>query len=280
MNMVKTKKLTRAQVAQLGHYEFMAYIGVPYFRWGGMESTDRLVALCEIDESKKVLIAGCGTGYSACHIAQTIGCEVVGLDISEMLIALAQEKAESMGLQDRVKFLVVDAHEIPYEDDSFDVLLTESVVLFMNKARALQEFARVVRPDGYVGLNEAFRGEDISADVKEKLDDAERILSENVGIPVTIPTRSDWSAHFQASGIQNIQMEEIDLTLSSGQWAEVVGRSGVAKISLRALYHMIFSKSIRERLRRDNQLQKLLIHDDTIKGSFGAVICVGIKPNY
>ncbi|MFW9803893.1 MAG: class I SAM-dependent methyltransferase [Candidatus Thorarchaeota archaeon] len=276
--MVRTKNLTRTEVAQLGHYEFMAYIGVPYFRWGGMESTDRLVTLCEVDSSKRVLIAGCGTGYSACHIAQTVGCEVIGLDISEMLIALAQEKAESMGLQDRVKFLVADAHDIPYEEDSFDALLTESVALFMDKERALKEFTRIVRPGGYVGLNEAFREEEISAIAKERVDEAERILSQNVGIPVTIPTRSNWKDYFNAAGIQDILMEEIDLTLSSGQWAEVVGRSGVAKVSLRALYHMIFSKSIRERLKRDNKLQKLLIPDETMRGSFGALISVGKKP--
>ncbi|MFW9966325.1 MAG: class I SAM-dependent methyltransferase [Candidatus Thorarchaeota archaeon] len=277
MDVVKPKKLTRTQVAELGHYEFMAYIGVPYFRWGGMESTDRLVSLCEIDSSKRVLVAGCGTGYSACHIAQTIGCEVVGLDISEMLIALAQERAEDMGLQDQVKFLVADAHDIPFDDDSFDVLLTESVVLFMDKERALLEFARVVRPDGFVGLNEPFREDRMSADSEEKLDYAERILSENVGIPVSIPTRSEWGNYFLASGFQIIQMEKIDLTLSSGQWTQIVGRRGVAMISLRALYHMIFSKSIRARLRRDDQLQKILFHEDTIDGSFGVVICVGRK---
>ena len=275
--MVKTEKLTRSEVTELGHYEFMAYIGVPYFRWGGMASTDRLVSLCEINSTKKVLIAGCGTGYSACHIAQNLGCEVVGFDISEMLVAMAQARAESMGLQNQVTFIVADGHDTPYDNGTFDVILTESVALFMDKERALREFARVVRPDGYVGLSEAFRAEDISADAKEKLDEAERILTETVGVPVAIPTQSEWIKHFQANGLQDIIIEEIDISLSAGQWAEVVGRSGVAKVSLRAIYHMIFNNSIRKRLRRDSQLQKLLVDDDTLKGSFGVIMCIGRK---
>ncbi|MFW9800825.1 MAG: class I SAM-dependent methyltransferase [Candidatus Thorarchaeota archaeon] len=274
---MKTKKLKRAEVVELGHYEFMAYIGVPYFRWGGMESTDRLVKLCEIDTGKRVLIAGCGTGYSARYIAQKVGCEVVGLDISEMLIALAQEKAETMGLQDQVKFVVGDAHDIPYEDNSFDVLLTESVVLFMDKERALNEFARVIVPGGYVGLSEAFVTEDVSTETKKNLEEAERLLSENVGLPVTIPTQSEWRNYFYMSGLQDVLMEEVDLTLKAGQWTEVVGRTGVAKVSLKALYHMMLSKRIRERLSRDNQLQNILLGKDTPRNSFGVILCIGRK---
>ncbi|MHA2355686.1 MAG: class I SAM-dependent methyltransferase [Candidatus Thorarchaeota archaeon] len=275
--MVKTKKLTRAEVAELGNYEFMAYIGVPYFRWGGMESTDRLVSLCEIDSSKRVLIAGCGTGYSACHIAQSVGCEVVGFDISEMLVAMAQERAENMGLQEQVTFIVADGHDIPYESDSFDVLLTESVALFMDKERALKEFSRVVVPDGYVGLSEGFRAEELSSDAREKLDEAESLLSDNVGVPVAIPTQSEWKGYLEASGLEDIQMEEGDITLRAGQWAEAVGRSGVAKVSLKAIYHMIFSRSIRKRLGRDSQLQKILFNDESLKGSFGVIMCIGRK---
>ncbi len=275
--MVKTKKLKRAEVAELGHYEFMAYIGVPYFRWGGMESTDRLVELCEIDSEKRVLIVGCGTGHSTRHIAQKVGCEVVGLDISEMLIAMAQEKTEIMGLQDRVKFVVADAHDIPYENDTFDVLLTESVVLFMDKERALSEFARVVRPGGCVGLSEAFATEDVSTEAREKLKEAERLLSENVGLPVTIPTQSEWRNYFYMNGLQDVLVEEVDLTLKAGQWTEVVGRTGVVKVSLKALYHMMLSKRIRERLSRDNQLQKILLGKDTPRDSFGVVLCIGRK---
>ncbi len=194
-----------------------------------------------------------------------------------MLIAMAQEKSEIMGLQDQVKFVVADAHDIPYENDSFDVLLTESVVLFMDKERALKEFARVVRPGGYVGLSEAFVTEDISTEAKENLEKAERLLSENVGLSVTIPTQSEWRSYFHMNGLQDVLVEEVDLSLKAGQWTEVVGRSGVAKVSLKALYHMMLSKRIRERLKRDDQLQKILIGEDTPRNSFGVILCIGRK---
>ena len=62
--------LTGTEVEKLGYYDFMAHLGVPYFHVGGMRSTDELLSMCQIDSSKRVLIVGCGTGYTACYIAK------------------------------------------------------------------------------------------------------------------------------------------------------------------------------------------------------------------
>jgi SAM-dependent methyltransferase len=50
---------------------------------------------------------------------------------------------------------VADATDLPFEDASFDVVLVESVTTFIeDKAAAIGEYARVVKPGGRVGLNE------------------------------------------------------------------------------------------------------------------------------
>ncbi|MEA2046711.1 MAG: hypothetical protein U9N48_09390 [Euryarchaeota archaeon] len=53
-----------------GYYDLLARLGVPYLYWGGMQATERLASLCRIDATKRVLVVGCGTGYSACHISE------------------------------------------------------------------------------------------------------------------------------------------------------------------------------------------------------------------
>jgi len=42
-------------------------------------------------------MVGCGTGFSACYLARKIGCEVVGIDIAELSIEEAKERAKRQG---------------------------------------------------------------------------------------------------------------------------------------------------------------------------------------
>jgi ubiquinone/menaquinone biosynthesis C-methylase UbiE len=74
-------------IGDVGYYDLMGSMGVPYLHWGGLKSTDELLVLCEISGEKEALFVGCGTGYSACYIAQKYGCGVVGIDISEAMVS-------------------------------------------------------------------------------------------------------------------------------------------------------------------------------------------------
>jgi ubiquinone/menaquinone biosynthesis C-methylase UbiE len=54
-----------------------------------------------------------------------------------------------------VEFRVADAQNLPFEDNYFDAVLTESVTAFPeDNQKAVSEYARVTKPGGYVGLNE------------------------------------------------------------------------------------------------------------------------------
>ena len=83
-------KLSVKQAEALSYYNFMSYLGVPYYHVGGLTSTKKLAELCRIDPTKKVLMVGCGGGFSACYLAREIGCEVVGIDIAKLSIEEAK----------------------------------------------------------------------------------------------------------------------------------------------------------------------------------------------
>ena len=77
--------------------------------------TDELAALCRIARDSCVLDAGCGVGMTPCYLAQAVGCRVVGVDISERMIAWARRRAQRARLGDRVTFAVADAQHLSFD---------------------------------------------------------------------------------------------------------------------------------------------------------------------
>ena len=137
------------------YFKLQAYVGATKHH-GGLKATRELIELCHIKKGKYVLDVGCGVGITSCYIAKRHDCRMVGVDISEGMIDRANEGAKREGVEDRVKFMVADAQNLPFEDALFDVVIGESITTFLeDKQRGVSEYVRVTRPGGYVGLNEA-----------------------------------------------------------------------------------------------------------------------------
>ncbi len=136
-------------------FDFAAEVGLTK-HLGGVEATEELIELCHIGKGKYVLDVGCGAGVTPCFIAKRHGCRVVGVDISAGMVEKSKERAKREGVADRAEFRVADAQDLPFEDDLFDAVITESVTAFPeDKQGAVNEYARVTKPGGYVGLNES-----------------------------------------------------------------------------------------------------------------------------
>jgi len=139
---------------ELSYFDLQAYIGTTK-HMGGLEATKELVDLCQIGKDSYVLDVGCGVGATACYLAKTYGCRVLGVDLREPMVALSNERAQRLGVTDLVGFGVADAQALPFDDAMFDVVIAESVATFIeDKRKVVGEYARVVKPGGYVGMNE------------------------------------------------------------------------------------------------------------------------------
>lgn len=140
-------------------YDFIGYLAdtLPGIHLGGEAATRELLEWCQLDATSHVLDVGCGAGVTACLIAQTFGSQVVGIDFSDVMIAKANAKADTLGLTDKLEFRVVDVYQMPFEDGSFDVALAESVLtpLSGDKLQAVGEMVRVIRPGGRIAVNES-----------------------------------------------------------------------------------------------------------------------------
>jgi ubiquinone/menaquinone biosynthesis C-methylase UbiE len=206
-------------------FELQAHLGMTK-HLGGFDATEELIALCQIQRGSIVLDVGCGVGATSCRLAKHYGCVVVGVDILERMVHRAQERAGREGVSSRAIFQVADAQALPFEDNQFDVVITESVTAFpADKQQAVNEYRRVVRAGGYVGLNESTWIKDnpppeVAAWVSQDLADNAELLSpegwvalmENAGLMdinakvYTTDTRSSGQQIFKQYGLGNIIM--------------------------------------------------------------------------
>jgi ubiquinone/menaquinone biosynthesis C-methylase UbiE len=110
----------------------------------------RLIAQVQIAAGQRVLDLGAGTGTLTVMLKQTCSAaEVVGLDGDPKVLVIAREKAAAAGVA--LRFDQGLATALPYEDDSFDCVLSSLVLHHLtteDKWRALGEAWRVLRASG------------------------------------------------------------------------------------------------------------------------------------
>jgi SAM-dependent methyltransferase len=103
-----------------------------------------------IGEGDAVLDVACGTGNAAIRAAQAGG-RVTGLDLTPELFDGARRRAAEAGVE--LELVEGDAEELPFEDESFDVVLSTFGCMFApDHRRAAEEIARVLKPGGRLGI--------------------------------------------------------------------------------------------------------------------------------
>jgi SAM-dependent methyltransferase len=103
---------------------------------------------------KVVLDYGCGPGYLTKYLFDHGAVHVTGIDVSEGEIAQARASASDDGFGERSTFLVADAHATGLPDDSFDLIVGDSILHHLDLRVALEEIRRVLRPGGRAVFSE------------------------------------------------------------------------------------------------------------------------------
>ncbi len=114
----------------------------------GREIANRLHSR-EFQEGR-IIDVGCGSGATAIVLAQEFPqSEVVGVDLSEPLLRLATQAAQAAGMDSRMRFETGDAEHIPYEENTFDAVLSLNMVHIVEyPIQMLDEIERILVPDG------------------------------------------------------------------------------------------------------------------------------------
>jgi phosphatidylethanolamine/phosphatidyl-N-methylethanolamine N-methyltransferase len=127
-----------------------------YDRWapiydlvfGGVFSKGRKAAIQATNKiGGRILEVGVGTGISLPQYASHL--RIFGTDISEAMLRKAKRRVDDLGLKNVEGLAVMDAENLEFSDNSFDVVMAQYVVTAVpNPEAALDEFARVLRPGG------------------------------------------------------------------------------------------------------------------------------------
>lgn len=142
----------------------------PAVRWmlggelhpGGPSTTKRALELLGVGPEDRLLDVASGAGTSALLAVTARGCEAVGVELGERAVADASAAAEAQGLGERASFLAADAEQLPLPDESFDAVLCEcSLCLFPDKAAAMAEMHRVLRPGGRTAIGDVVAERDM-----------------------------------------------------------------------------------------------------------------------
>jgi ubiquinone/menaquinone biosynthesis C-methylase UbiE len=110
-----------------------------------------LAAESSVGQNSVVLDVGCGQGRQACEIANRLACRVIAVDPVEHCLRLAAERTKSEGVADRVELRRGTLEALPAGDGEIDLIwCMDTFNHARDPARALREFARVLKPGGTI----------------------------------------------------------------------------------------------------------------------------------
>jgi arsenite methyltransferase len=198
---------------------------------------DRVIELAAIEPGDTVLDVGTGEGMIGFAALDRVGDagRVVFSDISDDLLRSCEETARSLGVAETCDFLRASAARLDaVASSSVDVVTTRSVLIYLeDKAAALEEFFRVLRPEGRVALNRfghpepegRFWGydvaeiQDLAARVRAVLDEAQ---AEAGALTMTDFDERDLLSWVEAAGFDTISLY-YEVAITQKAWLEGIG---------------------------------------------------------
>ncbi|UJF32434.1 class I SAM-dependent methyltransferase [Paenibacillus hexagrammi] len=195
----------------MNYLDMLAKLGVGNAHPGGFGETVKQLQKYPIPSGKKVLEVGCGTGRTACYLASQ-GCSVSAIDIRPEMVVKAKRRAEKLGVQ--VSFLEGDVCQLPFENNSFDVIMVESVTNFAQADKALSEYERVLMPGGIVYDREVIR-------VKNMKPEVHQALCDFYGVPALYDL-GEWKGMMQSAGFAEVSSSGIHPFPTASMWEDSV----------------------------------------------------------
>jgi ubiquinone/menaquinone biosynthesis C-methylase UbiE len=220
--------------------QVMYECGIQVLHPGGLEKSDQMARACGVGGGKLVLDVGIGRGATACYLAPTYRCRVIGVDTSASMIAAARQKARRDGIEDLVSFCAADASRLPFENGQFDIVLVECVTTLLDRARAFPELVRVLKEGGRLGdLEMTYR--------KQPSEEFAQRLRQTWGSFTTM-TLEGWSTLFERHGLETVEVNDFSDELEDfpKEIGGQLGLSGGLKLAWRLMLDSGLRRSMKE----------------------------------
>ena len=195
---------------EVGH-NFLARLGKTRLRPGGRKATDWLIASGDFSKDKKVLEVACNMCTTAIGLAKQYGCRIEGVDLDENALEKAKANIAANNLQDKIHVQRANAMKLPFEDNTFDIVINEAMLTMLPveaKMKAVAEYFRVLKPNGFLLTHDVMLVGDDHKTILENMRNA-------INVTVTPLTKEGWKQVFLDSGFRNIETFSGEMTLLS-----------------------------------------------------------------
>jgi ubiquinone/menaquinone biosynthesis C-methylase UbiE len=143
----------------INHLKLEDLAPIDEFHIRGREATHELASQVKLNSSHKVLDVGSGVGGASRYLASEYGCQVTGIDLADENCQAAQSLADRLGLASHVTYRQCSALDMPFENNTFDVIWTQHATMnIADKPKLYSEIARVLRPNGYFAMYDVLAG--------------------------------------------------------------------------------------------------------------------------
>ncbi len=123
---------------------------------GSPEMTIRAMGFIDnLNEESVIVDLGCGTGSQTRVLAKHTPGIITGIDLFPTFINIFNEKAKSEGLENRVKGIVGNMEDLPFQDEELDLIWAEGSIYNIGYEKGLQYWHRFLKPGGFVAVTEA-----------------------------------------------------------------------------------------------------------------------------
>jgi ubiquinone/menaquinone biosynthesis C-methylase UbiE len=148
--------VTTKDIEQMNYTDFIAYLKETNRCPGGKKTIRRIREILHIDGNTRILDVGSNTGFTSLELAHITPAKISGIEISEACIVESNRllATDTENVKARVTFQLASAYDIPFEDNTFDIIMVGGATSFMaKKDRAISEYFRVLKPWGILVMS-------------------------------------------------------------------------------------------------------------------------------
>ncbi len=215
------------------HVGLYERIGEPSIYEASQKSVEKLASLVEdrITEDTRILDIGAGYGGTARYFVKRFGCKVDCLNLSDKENERNVNKNKELGLDDKINVVGGNFEELPFEDETFDMVMAQDAILHSaNKKKVFEEAIRVVKPGGDFFFTDPMQADDCPEGVLQPV--LERIHLDSMG------SVEKYRKMAEELGLEEIQVIEMPVQLTN--------HYGSVRKKLQEQYNEILEKCSKE----------------------------------